>query len=335
MPELKERNNLLDSFRLLAAFAVMHLHTQLGDIGYEWSSIVRFGCRWAVPFFFISAGHYLAIKNEKSTISILSIRSNLINLIGILIIASAVYIIFAWLSGYMWFHNDVKYLFIGSFWHIWFIGSMIFAYIMLWFIDEVLGRRLLYICGTITLLGCIIISEFSFLLPLKISYEEIPRFISGFAFMTLGMLLSKINFSQVNRFFLLTLAIISLCVVFIELYVGKIGNYINLYQIELSLGSSLLAITLFICSQVLTTEKNMMSVIGKRYSLFIYLYHILIFKMISKIFVMLKINPDSTYIFFPLLALASLLLGVYSLEKKAPKLLAVLNGKMTNGVTTK
>ncbi len=325
----KDRNNhnhLLDSFKFLAAFAVMHLHTTLGNVGEEWSTVIRLACRWAVPFFFLSSGYYLAKKHQRSAITIISIKGNLVNLIGIFLIANLVYIAYAISSGYIWFHNDVKYLWIGSFWHLWFIGSMIFAYLLIWFVDEVWGRNVLYILGFLTLLACITISAFSPRLPLPINYTEIPRFMSGFAFMVVGIFLARLDLQKFNRPFIITLLILAIPITYIEIYLGN--DHFRRYDIELSIGISLIAISIFILSHIFTVSKNKLSTIGKRHSLFIYLYHVLIFKILIKVFTVFNINPKQFYIFFPIFALIILLGTVYILEKKFGRVFDLLNGKL-------
>jgi len=214
----KTHNQLLDAFKFLAAFAVMHLHTTLGNVGEEWSTVIRLACRWAVPFFFISAGYYLGQKHQTSKISLSSITANLVNLIGIFVVANITYLILSLGSGYIWFTNDVKYLFVGTFWHLWFLGSMIFAYLLIWFIDEVLGRATLYACGITTLMSCIIVAIGTTHLPVKINYDELPRFMSGFAFMVLGMLLSKVNIFRINKSFILSFVLLSIACIFAEVY---------------------------------------------------------------------------------------------------------------------
>lgn len=324
----KVQNHLLDSFKLLAAFTVLHLHTTLGNVGEEWSTVIRLSCRWAVPFFFLSAGYYLAKKQGNSPVSISAIKGKLVNLIGIFIVANIIYIAFSFASGYIWFTNDVKYLFIGTFWHLWFIGSMIFAYLLIWFVDEIWGRSLRYILGAITLLSCIGIAAFGTFLPFNFIYEDIPRFMSGFAFMVIGMTLAQLKLQQIAKPVIILAVIASIALTFVELYLFS-ANYRH-YDIELSFGISFMAISIFTFAQVFKVKKNVLSKIGKRHSLFIYLYHVIVFKLLIKVLALLKINPDQLLIFFPIVTLFILIGTVYLLEKKFGRVFDILNGKIGN-----
>lgn len=307
----------------------MHLHTTLGNVGEDTAIIIRLICRWAVPFFFISAGYYLGKKHQQAAISLMAIRGNLINLIGIFLVVNMIYIAFSLASGYVWFSNDIKYLFVGSFWHLWFIGSMIFGYILIWFIDEILGRQTLYACGVTVLLSCIFISSCSSLLPIHISYQEIPRFISGFAFMVLGMMLTKLQVHKFNKLLLISLLIVAISIIFLELHLSANDQKTN-YDLEMSVGIASMATLLFLLSQAFSIKENRFSSIGKRYALFIYLYHVLVFKLMIKGLALLQLSPAPYLIFFPILALLIILSTVYLLERNFGRVFDILNGKLRN-----
>ena len=61
------RNQSVDTFRLLAALGVVILHVEYPNVPNEIAIGLRLMSRWAIPFFFLISGYFLAANNTKSS----------------------------------------------------------------------------------------------------------------------------------------------------------------------------------------------------------------------------------------------------------------------------
>lgn len=325
----EKRNYLLDMLKCFAALAVIFLHIPLDDLQPSLATDLSFFCRWAVPFFFIATGFYLRAKSSAEIISLVNLEKPLSRLFYVFMIANIIYLLYAWVSGYFWVQNDVKYIFIGTFWHLWFIGAMIFGYLLIWFLDKNFGRKIVYFLGLVTLVVLLTISEYGYYWSLIPNYAEIPRYFSGFAFMTLGMIFREINCQKLKKSWMLVLLVLSILLMIFELQRMRIEiDEKLLIDNELTFGITFFTIFLFINSQLFVVSKpNLLSRIGERYSLLIYLYHVLFYKFAIKIFHLFRIDFQHWYLLSPFIVFALLSFFAFFMEKRLTRVFALLNGK--------
>ncbi|MBR1731679.1 MAG: acyltransferase family protein [Ruminococcus sp.] len=91
---IRQRNNTIDIFRLLASFLVVCLHTFPGN-EVLWYDIINVFCRVAVPFFFLVSGYYFNTSNKNRSMK---------RILKISLISMLFYFVFSLCIGYI--NND-------------------------------------------------------------------------------------------------------------------------------------------------------------------------------------------------------------------------------------
>jgi surface polysaccharide O-acyltransferase-like enzyme len=135
LPPSHARNQSIDTFRFLAAFAVIILHVEYPNVPNEIAIGIRLLSRWAIPFFFILSGYFLAANSTKS--SQFNVLPIIERLIWVFLIWSFIYFFvvieqhdFSTSIGRIF---SPYFLYFGNFVHLWFLPSLIFGYIFLGF----------------------------------------------------------------------------------------------------------------------------------------------------------------------------------------------------------
>jgi surface polysaccharide O-acyltransferase-like enzyme len=330
-----KRNFTIDMVRLIAAFCIMTMHTDLPGFGLGISSIIRLSGRWAVPFFFIATGYFLGSKiNNSNRLSINNIEKNVMNLISIFITSSIIYLIHTSIFSHPWFENNVSFLLNGTYWHLWFIGSMIFGYLFIWYIYNAGFERFLPLIAILLLFIAVISDSYDTIINKNFTYEELPRFLTSIPFMYIGIYLSKRNIKQKRLSIWIVIFLIGFILQFIEAFLlYKIYNY-PLGEHQMLIGTIVCSVSVFIICLSFNTNENRVSIYGKKYSLFIYLYHIIGYWIIGQLFVAFGIVvSDYIRLLMPLIGFIFMLGITITLDKISPRLFCILNGNLTVGNT--
>ncbi len=321
-----ERNNTIDFIRLIAAFAIMNLHTSLPSFGFEYNAIIRLSSRWAIPVFFIITGYFLGFKiTSNKKLEFKKIEKNIVNLISVLFVSSIIYFFVQFIISDFWFNNEIGFLGQGTYWHLWFIGSMILAYVFIWYIYYIEWSTYLWLISIFILLLALFSDSYDVIANLQIDYNKIPRFLISIPFMYIGILISKINIDKVSIFVVALALIAGFVIQFVELVYFKIIYDYNIYDHQILFGIIISTISVFMLSLKVKLNSNIISRLGKRYSLFIYLYHIIVYFCIYKIINFLGVSEDIRVI-FPLTAFILTLLIAIVLDKYVPRVFSVLSG---------
>jgi len=125
------RNNALDAAKLLACFFIIVVHVgNYQEVAKPIGDFFRVSSRWALPFFFLSSGYLMGLSRN------LDIEKKVNKLISILFYSSLLYIPilyrnFNWdierLAGKI-ISNDTLHS--GTFFHLWFINALILGVIL-------------------------------------------------------------------------------------------------------------------------------------------------------------------------------------------------------------
>lgn len=321
------RYNTIDLFRLIAAFFILLVHTEYGDLNQTVVNILRISARWAVPFFFIASGFFLEKKTTGNTYNLLIIEGSLKKLISILIISSIIYIPANIILNY--YYYNIETLLTGSFIHLWFIGSLIFGNIFIWYLNKIKKEKILPYLSVFILTIALISDTYDILFNINLKYN-LPRFLLSIPFMFIGSVIAK------KETKILTLNKKKLLITFLFLYLLQfyeaflLSKYYNQNSnsIELLIGTVLSPIILFTLLITIQYKKKQISILGKKYSLWIYLYHPFIYIIINKInYYLFQTNiSNSIQVFNPIICfILSLLLSIL-LEKRINKLFKISIG---------
>jgi surface polysaccharide O-acyltransferase-like enzyme len=326
-----ERKNGIDLFRLIAAFFIMLLHAGYGDLTTDFSAYIRMSGRWAVPFFFISTGYFLHKKiTEDNRIHFRSIERNVHMLISILVVSSLVFMVYSLIFHYKYYANDIKCILIGSYWHLWFIGSMIFGYIFIWYFYSMKRGNLLLPISIIILISSIFADSYDNFFGISINYDELPKFFISVPFMYTGLLISKLKFSRNYLIIFIPVALLGFLLQYVEM-----NMFFNIFNCprndhQILIGTVVMVIPLFILSVNLKLDANIFSTYGRKYSLFIYLYHLIGYKVISlllwKIF---QLDINNFLVLFAFVDFIFITATAALLEKYVPFLFHLLNGNIS------
>lgn len=317
-----DRKNGIDLFRLIGAFFIMILHTSLGELNTEFAENLRLLARWVVPFYFMTSGYFIGPKIVDKTFDFKKVEKNISILTSIFVIAFFIYMPIS-PSNY-----GIENLLIGIHYHLWFIGSLLFGYFFIWYIYFIRKSRFLPLIS-FTILLCLVISD-SYDIVFGFNFENIlARFLSSIPFLYLGIIISRnIQYLRYQKIFFF-MAIFGFIVQALEAnYLTLLFN-VNKYNIECTIGTIITSISLFVLSLSINIKETRLTKWGKEYSLFIYLYHPILFFFMTvfckKIF---QEKLSMIFMFFPIIGFVILLYTALLFSKYFPNIFKVLNGDL-------
>ncbi len=319
------RNQTIDLFRFIAAFFILCLHNYYGNVSSEIVENIRVGARWAVPFFFMCSGYFLKSKIESNNIfDFKCIEKNIVNLISVLFISSIVYFFFHWVQ------LDVRALLLGAYWHLWFLGSMIFGFVFIWYIFYLRLHRLMWIISISILFFVIISDSYDQFLGLNIDYQFF-RFLQSIPFIYIGYRISLIDKPVLSKNVLLVFIMVGFILQYAEVYMfEKLFNY-SRYEHSILIGTIVLLVPGFIYLTRVHVGNTLFSNWGRKYSLFIYLYHLLLFHFFD--FILLRLFSSEILLtirpYYPVLGLFAITGLAIILEKYFTKVYEILNGNFS------
>ncbi|MFD0978682.1 acyltransferase family protein [Tropicimonas aquimaris] len=186
------RNTSIDLMRLIAALLIISLHVpQIPESSLvEW---IRVTVRWCVPFFFIAIGYYLP-DPQKGETRILDFSARLATTF---LVASLLYVpVRLWFWG---FRFPVSIFSLGTWYHLWFLSAAVYGTI-----GVVIFSRLrilnFAVPAAIAILAAFIVMDFLAGINDRFSRETATlQILSGFAFITAGMLARRKSESFVRH----------------------------------------------------------------------------------------------------------------------------------------
>jgi surface polysaccharide O-acyltransferase-like enzyme len=322
-----QRNYTIDAFRIIGAFCVVALHSPLGSLPNALALAVRLGSRWAVPYFFMVSGYFVAQKLR--TTKSLNIIASINNLLAILIVANLLYCLFYIIDNNPATNIKLTFigLLIGQSGHLWFIGSSILGLLMLQYLASRYSDKILLVVALGVLLFILVGDGYSSLLSITIQYE-VARYLTSIPFLLFGFLLAR------QERLLAYLSVKACIAIAISGLAIEGAEAITLYKAfgagphnqELLVGTCLLAVGLFCLSlKFITVHENALSKAGKIYSLLIYLYHPII---ISILFAKIELGHYNSYAYWvsPLLVFGSLLLLLKLIRRFSQPTFNVISG---------
>jgi peptidoglycan/LPS O-acetylase OafA/YrhL len=321
-----QRNHTIDVFRLLGAFCVVALHSPLGTMPNALALCIRLGSRWAVPFFFLVSGYFIA--NNLRDRQQINLSKSINSLIGIFIVANLAYCLFYLIDANPTTAIDLDFIkiIVGQSEHLWYIGSTVFGLLMLQYLASRYSDRTLFVVAAVTLLFVLSHSYASFTgIHMQ---QDVARYFTSIPFIFAGFLFGR------HPEFLRRLSIPICIVISILGFLMESGEAIALYKLkgagphnqEMLLGTALLALGLFCLSLTfMTVQSNGLAQAGRSYSLLIYLYHPIIITIIYSI---LNLGKYNAYLYWisPIIDFTITLLVLKVIQLVSPTAFKVLSG---------
>jgi hypothetical protein len=323
--KIMARKNGIDLFRLIGAFSILCVNTDYGSLDQYYVDSIRLISRWAIPFYFMTSGFFLASKIDDQ-LGFQRIQKNVSMLISILIILSIIYLPVGLMKGYA--PSKISNIFTGSYFHLWFIGSLITGYIFIWYLYFVQKSRYLPYISFFILLFAVVSDSYDQLFHLSINFE-LFIFLLSIPFMYMGIFISKKGSSMISKKLLIIIILIGMGIQFIEAELFfKIFEY-DRFTHQFLIGTIIASIPLFILSTKINIKENRFSRWGRDHSLFIYLYHPLLYLIIW--FLAEKIAPsyfDFLKGFAPIIGFSIALSVSLFLNRYFPRVYSFMNGNL-------
>jgi len=319
-----ERTNSVDFFRLFAAFAVVSLHVYIGTVPLEVTIYLRLLARYAVPFFFLISGYFFYFSVNRNGGE--ALLKNLHKLIGIYVVTWCIYLPKCILKDKFVF--DYPLLFTGTDGHLWFLTSLVFGLIFCWYFKNLVKKKILLIFLILVFLTpCLI---FHYLNAFGISNsigETFSRFVLSVPFLLMGMTIAHYRL-KLGKISASLVIILSLALLFVEVYIFNRENYGNLWRIEFLLNTIPLSIGIFFLSFNFSVNDQLASY-GRTYALGIYLYHQLFNTLTYNLILYLFPGfSEHIFLFNPVICFFSTLGILMFIKRFLPELFRILNGDL-------
>ncbi len=310
------RNKSVDAFRLIASFAIILLHVDFFYFSEPVKNNVRLLGRFAVPFFFLVAGYYFYQNYQKKGDTYF--LQNLQRLISIFIVASLVYVPFGLEEIYLNYNLFAR----GGSFHLWFMSSLIFGTIMCWFNFSYLKNDILFsILSGVILLLCVVSDSYGFSISFPRDYGFIMYLIS-IPFFYMGTIIAKKNI-RLSTSYSILIVLAGVGIQIGEAHFLESSRGINPFNHQFLIGTIPYTLGMFFLS-FSGLNFDMLGNLGKKYSLGIYLYHILVCRFFAE-----RVNQsDNMSVLFlnPLTIFFVTLIILMLIETYMPKFFLLLNG---------
>jgi len=332
LPTVQARNQSVDTFRLLAALGVIILHVQYPNLPSEIAIGLRLMSRWAIPFFFILSGYFLAASNVKS--NRLNVQKTVERLIWIFLLWSFVYaFVVIDQHGINTSINRIfspYFLYFGNFVHLWFLPSLIFGYLMIAFCYNLNLKTLLIVLSIVATITVLLSGSYSIIdLGIPLDLAAASTWLS-IPFLFIGFLLYQKGHPAWWVSVLLIIFGAGLQVFEAQFLYNKFG--ISAYEHEFLIGTIPFGIGMagLALNNLKLLKYSLFSNWGRDYSLGIYLIHPLIAIVLTKLinsFAPELLGNPVWQLLFPLAIISVSLFVLGSLRRYLPAGFNILLGK--------
>ncbi|UYZ57461.1 acyltransferase family protein [Hymenobacter latericus] len=211
--------------------------------------------------------------------------------------------------------------------HLWFMGSMIFGYVVLNYLFNKLDDRLLLVAAIGIYAFVLANDAYTSLFHISPT-KEASRFFVSISFLTIGYLLNKHNITDKVPLWLAVLVTVfgfvlqTTEIILLYKYTGA-----SPHNQEFLFGTALFAVGLtLVATKLQLSTDNVFARIGRKYSLLIYLYHPLFILAIFSFVDIADWGGGWLYLVAPLLTFVVCLGTLILIEKLSPKVFKLLNG---------
>lgn len=322
MEETKcKRLNNLDVLKAICAFLVICIHISYkGNLGDTITPL----CRIAVPIFFMITG-YFYYKTSKSPLK--QIKKVLI----LIILANFLYFIFGIIiNGKVDLptKEDIfKSLIFNSSpfaFHLWYLNALLYVLVIAYIADKLNIRKRMYFLIPVLLVTNIIFGEYAIVLFNK-DYDPIYMrnfLFIGIPYFLIGDLLYKNKENLIKKFSIKKLTILIPILVLttvLEEHILTINKMDAIGDIYISTTFLAIAIFLFAIQVKQVSNENILAIIGRKYSTYIYVLHLVFIDIFNKYVSSNNILNNSIQI---IIFLASLLIAIIYVSFKNKILIA-------------
>jgi surface polysaccharide O-acyltransferase-like enzyme len=319
----------VDTFRLLAVLFVIIVNIEHPKVPMDIVTWEGLFSRWAIPFFFIISGYFLAMKSERT--KSLDVRAIIERLAWIFLIWIIVYFpLEIWNENFdmLKVFNMVTspmFIFSGSYDHLWLIPSLLFGYLVISIFHRYNVKFLLLIMSIVSLVIALIGGGYQIFKLGFILGFNIPRFWLSIPFLYMGFLIYQKG--RPSWWVAALLALFGTALQFFE--AQYIYNHFGLpvYKRQFLVGTIISAygMACLALSGMKFLQHPLLSKWGREYSLGIYLIYPLINYIIFYVMIFIAPVVVANIAWQMLLPLVVLLLSIAALSAMNRYMPAVYN----------
>jgi surface polysaccharide O-acyltransferase-like enzyme len=327
------RNNGIDLFRIIGAFTIIILHITYFTISQDILAQIRLLARWVVPFFFLVSGYFFRMNYLKAGDA--AFTKSIKRLVVVFIVSNLIYlplIIRTLLAENQSILSLVTFqtLTSGVYFHLWFIGSMIFGYLILWTFLSFRLNFVLMIGSIIILALALLCDSYDIVFGMKIDYDPV-RYLISIPFLYAGYYLAEKKIHEIPRLKAIALLIIALGILLQVLEAHWFWKHYAYppFSHQFLFGTLVLTLGVFFFALSLAIGENIFSTFGRKYSLLIYLYQIPVVYLYE--ILVRNFFPRSAGFLFnisPLFVFFITLLIIWLLETRFTTFFQLLNGSI-------
>ena len=309
-----QRNHLIDSLKFLCALLVVFIHCE-----YPYKAEVLPITDVAVPIFFASSGYFIFGTKRRC--------ERVVRIGKIFLWAAALYLLktefFQYISsGNLWIptsknlinfilFNDVAFSY-----HLWYLSAYVYVLIITFVIDKYnIWRWALWTIVPLLMIGVFIKYNIADVCSQNIQYYRNAYF-NGLPYFFVGVLVK--NPPPLPKDSIKTVRLILSVLIFVLfiLRYNLIGNSLDILMLK-ELDLFLLTYFIVLLATIsLQKKENIISILGSKYSLYIYIFHVLIMQVCEILATQLPIGIKEAYMYInPFVVLASSIVLTYLLGK--------------------
>lgn len=308
-----KRNRCLNFFKGLACFGIVLAHERFpGNLGIIMWNLAH----WIVLFFYMISGYYAYYPDKNKTLSKLPPKMK--HILKITLVSILVYFIFLlfnhiiierdaveWLKSLISLKNLFDIVVLTNFEttlkasHLWYLPSLIYCYLLLYYAIKCNKTKVLYYMVPILIVLRILIPYmpgFNWNHQQNFLLGALPYFVIGYYYAAHKEKINKITDKLSNKQII--------AIIIFSLLLRTCQTYIDVTADIFEIGAIVTAISIFAFAQKNPDFyiSNFFETVGTKYSLFIYVMHILIAMIIKKIFEILLLDSYNWYPYvFPIL----------------------------------
>lgn len=311
----------LDSLKAVAAFFVITLHVGLyRDLSPFYGEVIRLTGRWAVPFFFMSTGYFIGVKQLEARMP-----QHAVKIAKIFVITSLIYI------PYSYFKHDFSLEHIaarvtsdtiimsGMSFHLWYLSSLIFGLVTFYLLHHRLSHQSMLVLSALIVGGYFIVD----LYPSITEHENWVRHMISLPCLFFGYRLSQVKVESISLPLTSGVALLSLAGIYLLPYWldGDHTRDIMLRQFPIFVIP--FCIALLLVAIKLNAKDNPVAKVGRDYSLMIYTCHPIFMYVIGKALAVHDMDSDIMIALLTFIVVTGFAIGLKTMCRPAYR---VLNG---------
>lgn len=288
----KSQNELLNAVKGVACVCVVFLHCEFpGVLGILVQTVSRF----SVPFFFMISGYYCfyatgitpgsKMKAKLKHIAVICINSTIFYLIAAYVSGKQMTI--GGMGGVNWIVFNSPCIVVGQ---LWFLFALLYDYLLYAVINKYKVHHMALCFVPMLFLAYFVMAQGLYLMGVSVPNMYYRNWlIEGFAFFMMGYWIHKNSEKlKIRNSILILILIVSTIACVVERYYMGRDFGVNFFSIPQVFALFLLA------TNNTRKKESMLSVLGKRYSMYVYILHPFVWNVIKLFYSKIKWD-DSVY----------------------------------------